>query len=595
MAGDTDVRMKTFSVVCASCLIGAASLRAGSATWRMDPVSNDWNNAADWLPNTVPNGPSDTATFDVSNTTTVSVANGIIEVADIVFNPGASAFTITDDSRTGMQLTVSGLGIINNSGILQNFTFENGTVFFTGAATAGSGTTFYGHGQFQDNASAAEASFILDDDDDMVFFGDHSTAGNASFSVLAGHVEFFQSASAGTGAYVVDSTAGNFSERDPSHMTFNDNATAGSGSFTVNGSDSLPTSIGFTDNTTAGNAAFTTNGAPADAVYGYGGYVIFTSHSSLGTSAERAIIINNGTASKDFYAPAETSFRENSTAAQATLIANGSEPGGQGGRITFSSGGDGGEARVELFGNGNVDLSGGNLVVSIGSLEGNGIVFLGFAELEVGTNNASTRFSGGIRDGGLYGGSGGSFSKVGTGTLTLAGVSTYTGGTIVSAGFLRVANTRGSATGTGPVQLDAGTLGGSGIISGAVTVGSGSGSSAFLAPGTGAATLTLQSSLTFKGDGTYTWRVRTTSVTADRVIANGVTIESGAQFKPFPKGNAQLPLGTSFIAISNSAATPISGTFSNLHDGSTVTVGINKFQADYQGGDGNDLTLTVVP
>jgi len=32
-----------------------------------------------------------------------------------------------------------------------------------------------------------------------------------------------------------------------------------------------------------------------------------------------------------------------------------------------------------------------------------------------------------------------------------------------------------------------------------------------------------------------------------------------------------------------------------LADGSTITVGNNTFAADYQGGDGNDLTLTVVP
>ena len=47
--------------------------------------------------------------------------------------------------------------------------------------------------------------------------------------------------------------------------------------------------------------------------------------------------------------------------------------------------------------------------------------------------------------------------------------------------------------------------------------------------------------------------------------------------------------------ISNTAATPISGTFANLANGSTFTVGNNTFQASYEGGDGNDLTLTVVP
>ena len=33
----------------------------------------------------------------------------------------------------------------------------------------------------------------------------------------------------------------------------------------------------------------------------------------------------------------------------------------------------------------------------------------------------------------------------------------------------------------------------------------------------------------------------------------------------------------------------------NLPDGATITSGNNTFQANYEGGNGNDLTLTVVP
>ena len=60
-------------------------------------------------------------------------------------------------------------------------------------------------------------------------------------------------------------------------------------------------------------------------------------------------------------------------------------------------------------------------------------------------------------------------------------------------------------------------------------------------------------------------------------------------------GAAALPPGTSFTVISNTSATPISGTFSNLPDGSTITMGSNTYLVSYEGGDGNDLTLTVVP
>jgi hypothetical protein len=54
-------------------------------------------------------------------------------------------------------------------------------------------------------------------------------------------------------------------------------------------------------------------------------------------------------------------------------------------------------------------------------------------------------------------------------------------------------------------------------------------------------------------------------------------------------------LGTVFTLINNTAATPIAGVFVNLPNGSTITAGSNRLQVNYQGGSGNDLTLTVVP
>jgi len=69
--------------------------------------------------------------------------------------------------------------------------------------------------------------------------------------------------------------------------------------------------------------------------------------------------------------------------------------------------------------------------------------------------------------------------------------------------------------------------------------------------------------------------VNSDSGTASGVTARSVTI-NGAQ-----------------VALSDSG-TAIGGTFSNLADGSQIVVGNNTFQANYEGGDGNDLTLTVV-
>ena len=118
----------------------------------------------------------------------------------------------------------------------------------------------------------------------------------------------------------------------------------------------------------------------------------------------------------------------------------------------------------------------------------------------------------------------GSLEKIGRGALRL-----YAGGTTIEGGTLLVANRSGSATGTGPVNITAGTLGGSGIIAGSVTIGTG----AFLAPAAGSnvpATLTIQNALTFNADATYTCTLRKNrnGTRTDEVIANGVTINSGA-------------------------------------------------------------------
>jgi autotransporter-associated beta strand protein len=210
----------------------------------------------------------------------------------------------------------------------------------------------------------------------------------------------------------------------------------------------------------------------------------------------------------------------------------------------------------------------------------------------------STKFSGTILDSEDSPATGGSLTKVGRGTLTLSRANGYTGGTTISRGTLLVSNASGSATGTGTVQVTAGTLGGGGIVSGAVTIGTGNGVGAFLSPSTGSkrvVALTLDDSVTLKADSTYVFHVSTKTGQSDMTTAEGVTIESGAAFSLLELAHRALASGTVVTAISNSSATPIAGTFANLADGSTIMVGGNTYLADYQGGDGNDLTLTVVP
>ncbi|PYL06774.1 MAG: hypothetical protein DME33_12625, partial [Verrucomicrobia bacterium] len=287
-------------------------------------------------------------------------------------------------------------------------------------------------------------------------------------------------------------------------------------------------------------------------------------------------------------------FIDTTTAAAANITANGGVDGSDGGVISFEDKSKGGTCSITLSGNAELDISMHNARgVTIGSLAGVGSVLLGANTLTIGSNNQSTTFSGVIQ------GTGG-LTKSGTGTLTLTGNNTYTGNTTVTAGVLGISNKRGSGAGTGSVNVQAGTLAGKGIISGAVTIGTGSGSGAFLAPAAGSnvpVTLTTQSALTFNADATYTYtfRAKRNRAKTDQVIANEVTINSGAMIALSGQTQGRLTTGLALTLISNTSANPISGTFNNLPDGSIVTINGNNFQASYSGGDGNDLTLTVVP
>jgi len=236
--------------------------------------------------------------------------------------------------------------------------------------------------------------------------------------------------------------------------------------------------------------------------------------------------------------------------------------------------------------------------MTVGSIQGTGVVQLGANNLTIGSNNLSTNFSGLIQDGGNGGGSGGSLTKVGTGTLVLHNLNAYTGGTTINGGKLEVNNESGSGTGSGPVQVNSGRLGGRGIIAGDVTLGDGSGRGAILSPGKSAntrGTLVIVSTLAFNSDATYNFQLNSDTRNADGVIANGVMINSGAQFSFGDVGNGMLAHGIVFTVINNIAANPIIGTFSNLPDGGTFTSNGNTYQVNYDGGDGNDLTLTVIP
>jgi autotransporter-associated beta strand protein len=189
-------------------------------------------------------------------------------------------------------------------------------------------------------------------------------------------------------------------------------------------------------------------------------------------------------------------------------------------------------------------------------------------------------------------------TKVGDGVVIFsrAAGNNYDGGTTVTAGTLLINNTSGSGAGTGAVAVAAGTLGGNGSVSGAVTIGNGVGSGdAAIAAGNSVGTFTTASTLSFLSDAAFVFELDSTLGTADQLVANGVTINGSSVFSFTDLGAGALTLNTQFIIISNTSGSAINGAFGNLADGSTFTQGANQYQVNYAGGDGNDLTLTVIP
>ncbi len=499
----------------------------------------------------------------------------------------------------GSVFKISGTGIINSSQTVQSFglevTDESGSaLFFLGEATAGNLVTFSNPGStviFLENSSASKATFItsklgvrqgnLEFWDDataadatiatngnaFTTFFDHSTAGNAIFTTSDGGAVFFSSSSS-AGQASIQCSGGSQPSVVNGGVQFDTSATAAESHIVVNGAavaGALANNITMADSADGGTATFVVNGGPVPGAHG-----------------------------------ATMNFYEDSSGEGANITINGGSNGGEGARLLFFDHADGGQASINLFADGQMDIgSRAAPGVTIGSLAGDGLVFLGAKTLTLGSNNQSTSFAGVIQDGGRSHGTGGSLTKIGTGTLTLSGADTYTGTTTTSGGVLKVTNPSGSATGSGTVSVNTGTLGGSGIIAGATTIGTGSGGGAFLAPALGTkkpATLTIQSALTFNADATYTctFKAKRNKAGTDLVIANGVTI-NGASLNLTGQTQGTLKRGLRLSLISNTSADPISGTFANLPDGGIVTINGNNLQASYTGGDGNDLTLTVVP
>ena len=182
-----------------------------------------------------------------------------------------------------------------------------------------------------------------------------------------------------------------------------------------------------------------------------------------------------------------------------------------GGTLTLGVGSALQDSTLDTTNFGSNSLNFGSLTsATFGGLQGTGNLTLPSSfVLTVGNNGTNTTFSGSL--------SGGSLSKVGSGTLTLAGANTYTGGTTISAGTLAVGSTSQGmqALPNGRAVTLANTSGAQLVLNANQTIGSLSGG------GTTGGNIVL---------GSYTLTVSPSSTTFGGVISGGggLTISGGA-------------------------------------------------------------------
>jgi fibronectin-binding autotransporter adhesin len=171
-------------------------------------------------------------------------------------------------------------------------------------------------------------------------------------------------------------------------------------------------------------------------------------------------------------------------------------------------------------------------------------------------------------------------AKSGTGTWTLSGNSTYTGTTAVLGGLLNVNGDNSAATGA--VTVAGGSLGGTGSLGGAITVGTGGA----IVPGAGIGTLTGTQSVSFADGSTYVYEINSASVTADLLRVGTDLNLSGTVALTLTDLSASTPItpGTVLSLVNyggswNGGLLTYSGTA--LADGDQFGFGVNQFQIDY--------------
>jgi autotransporter-associated beta strand protein len=476
-------------------------------------------------------------TLQVTNNN--SVGSGPVTLESGEFQGGAADLTFSNNFKinntpggsaidaNGYALTIS--GNISGAGALTVLdSFGGGVVIFTGTNTYSGGTAICSCGTLQLGTLAATGSIIGAVTNEGIFnIVNANTAGITSI-INDGETNFFNNSNAGSAIIVnrfdglttfndfSSAMSANITNRSGGTTIFADNSSAGNATIT-NNSPGLGFPLGglnFFDNSMAGTATIINNNH---------GLIVFGLPGGPDiASADHATIINN--------AGSELDFNAFTTAGSATITTN------SGAATYFYDNSTGLNAQFITNGTGFVDFTesiGPNSDgrISAGSIAGSGFYYIGGGNtLIVGSNNLSTSVTGVIADNNPCGCTTGpgSLEKIGTGTLTLSGINTYTGTTTVFGGVLDV---EGSIASSFLTTVNAGgALSGAGIVGDTMIAPGG-----IFLPGNGppGSSMTVAGNLSFQSGALYLVTLNSTASTFANVIGTATLAGTvGAAFLP---------------------------------------------------------------
>lgn len=567
------------SLVISLCASHFAS--AASATWLASPTNATWDNSANWSA-AFPNAATETATFNVASTfgdsvnpvipsiaialqnLTISGTAGAyvigvnggsalsfrnsaaggnsISVATTVTNPQVvaapifftapsstnGAYTFANNSTTASAtLSITGAIIANTSGSRPGIIILNGTN--TGNNTVSGVITSPGQGQVTPLIVKRGAStWILSNANAFTGTAMTDTAGNAGIQILDGVLIARNNLALGS---VGNAWIGNRS------ITYTNNSSGATTTFasTVGGTLVLENAItldnGLTLNLSNGGTIRSSGSNATNSVVKLA-TAAATSATLSTTNSGDVFTLGNG--ANDLTGGASDTVLHIAGPGTVLLAAAGNYAGavsidagtlklGNAGALATSgiAFGAGSTGKLLLDGVSTTIVS-LNTDVTVGTpiIENNNAAA---ATLTVSNASGASTYAGVLQNGAAGGNL--ALTKAGASMLTLSGASTYSGGSTISGGSLLVTNSSGSsATGTGAVAVNGGTLGGGGFISGVVTVAS----AASVAPGnTGTGTLTVGGLILDSGS-QLNYDITDTS-NLDVITVNGSLVITGGQ------------------------------------------------------------------